>query len=686
MSLQPKVTLILVLLYFGSAFVVSQKPLKKAAGRLAKPLIGDDGRIYTCSEKNFYAFHKNGSIAWTLTLNYWCNSRIAPTNGGSRKARIFAHYSFHMIYLVAENRVLKINPLNNGASDSAVQVFFGPESGEIIGLAVSISSSCVIINVRNRGVFAYRLHGQLLWSAGPVLYQHGYRQGCRKNISECFFSSNPVIDHCEASIYISNTEGELYSLSVRSPHFKWIQDLSSFDTRFTVTPANNGILYVTFPVRALLLALDVSTGSILWQASTGPLSSEDYAPAVDSSGWIFIGSVDGFLYSFSPTGSLKKFPEVANPNFIIQVSPVIECSGYGVYVAQTEMDGKVGHKIGDYTYTSALKPKSVLFTMLVPATSAIYWSESYPPGQFSSKLSQSDLQHFKLDESTLLYFVAASSIGNPLPCRTTRQKLASSCSQASAKNISIYTGNEKTILLFLLFETTTMITLAALVRFCCLFWKKRKLQSQGLGKFLDKRHSLLLQKKSFDRSITELEHNAAEEAVSHEVLEKLSSLVKEREGIQRKLSTTYSLGRDGAGSQPKSLLPLFGRGARSYSFQGAKKESVTIFHTFSDTSLDGSSENGADKDLHEEKQSPVKGKGKEPIEVQSSSDNEIYEKECRTSTPSILASSSRGFLDPLFIEHSSKEIEETRRSDDGQKETSPTGSRSIRRRALSSID
>lgn len=106
------------------------------------------------------------------------------------------------IYLVAENRVLKINPLNNGSPDSSVQEFFGPESGEIIGLAVSISSSCVVINVRKRGLFAYRLHGQLLWSAGPVLYRHGYRQGCRKNITECYFWSNPVIDHCEASIYV----------------------------------------------------------------------------------------------------------------------------------------------------------------------------------------------------------------------------------------------------------------------------------------------------------------------------------------------------------------------------------------------------------------------------------------------------------------------------------------------------
>lgn len=83
---------------------------------------------------------------------------------------------------------------------------------------------------------------------------------------------------------ISNTQGELYSLSARSPYFNWIQDLSSFDKAFTLTPGNNGYLYVTIPVRALVLALDTSSGNILWHKSVGPLGSAEYAPVVDSNG------------------------------------------------------------------------------------------------------------------------------------------------------------------------------------------------------------------------------------------------------------------------------------------------------------------------------------------------------------------------------------------------------------------
>lgn len=76
----------------------------------------------------------------------------------------------------------------------------------------------------------------------------------------------------------------MYSLSIRSPHFKWIQDLSSYDKVFSITPGNNGRLYVTVPIKALLLALDVSSGNVLWEGSIGPLSTADHTPVVDTNG------------------------------------------------------------------------------------------------------------------------------------------------------------------------------------------------------------------------------------------------------------------------------------------------------------------------------------------------------------------------------------------------------------------
>ncbi|KZV15094.1 protein GAMETE EXPRESSED 3 [Dorcoceras hygrometricum] len=565
------------------------------------------------------------------------------------------------VYLVAENRVLKIHPFRNGTTESAVELFFGPVESDIIGIAVSISSSCVVINVKDRGLFALRLHGKLLWSAGPVLYRHGYRQGCSKCTTDCYFTSVPVIDHCEASIYVSNTVGELYSLSVSGPHFKWIQDFSSYGNKFTIAAGNNGLLYVIIPHTAQILALEISMGSIVWEGSVGPLSSEDYEPVVDANGWISIGSLDGFLYSFSPTGSLRKFPQSTTANSFIQVNPVLDCSGYAVYVSQTEMEEREANIIGDNTYVAAMKPRTAVFTLLVPALGSSYWSESNH-SDLLFDLSQSDMKHFAIDERTLLSFFAASRNGNPFPCLTTRnvllstdiylavviayniglyflaavvsgQKLESSCSLIKPKKISIYTGNESTIVLFLFSESVLLVFLAASIKYCCTFWKKKRLQSLSLGPFLEKRHSLRLQQKKFDRAITELERKASEEAVTNEVLEKLNDLVKEREGIKRKLSTTYSLGRDGEKSGSKTVLPLYDGTSRSHSFQGPKNESVTIFHTPTD------SVSSSDSSLDD---TNIRNMAKGKVEVGSSSDDEIQ----------------GGFVNPLLSEHS--EIEGVR--------------------------
>ncbi|CAA0828349.1 Unknown protein [Striga hermonthica] len=572
--------------------------LQRGFLRLFKNFIGDDERVYVCSGNDFFSFESNGTIAWKVHLNYTCNPNIAPVHGGSSK-----------IYVVAEERVLKIYPLRIGTSEAPVEVFFGPAQGkegpdEITGLSASISSSCVLVNVKNRGLFALRLTGQLIWSAGPVLYRHGYRQGCRKNITECYFTSKPVIDQCEASIFILNTVGELYSLSVRGPYFKWIQDLSSYGGTFKVTTGNNGRLYVTIQDKSpLVLALDVFTGNLLWRGSIGPLSSSDYEPLVDATGWVSYGSLDGFLYSFSPKGLLKKFPKSVSLNSVIQVEPILDCSGYGVYFSQTEMEGKMSH---EYDYVSALKPKNSKFTLLDPASGSIYRSENNPAGKLLFNLSQSDLKHFAVDERTLLAFFAASSNF----CFVAGVKLKSSCSQVKTESISIYTGNQRTIVMFLVIESVVLVILAAVVWYCCIFWKKKKLRGLELGKFLEKRRSLRFQKKAFDKMIKELEQKAAasDERVSNlELFEKLSDLVKEREGVRKKLSTTYSLGRDKERSRSSSLLPLCDKKSRSFSFQGSKKESVTIFHNESTSCEDvESSDFSGDGEFDER----VEGKGK----------------------------------------------------------------------------
>lgn len=110
--------------------------------------------------------------------------------------------------MVAESRVVQITFPNTETSEATAQVLFGAEAGqqeagEIIGLSLTTLTSTLFINIKNRGLFAYKSDGRLRWSVGPVLYQFGYRQGCRNNLTDCFFTSVPVLDHCQASLYVS---------------------------------------------------------------------------------------------------------------------------------------------------------------------------------------------------------------------------------------------------------------------------------------------------------------------------------------------------------------------------------------------------------------------------------------------------------------------------------------------------
>ena len=95
-------------------------------------------------------------------------------------------------------------------------------------------------------------------------------------------------------------------------------------------------------------------------------------------GWISIGSLDGILYSVSPDGDVRKLLQRTAPNSVIHASPVPDCSGFSVYVSQTIMEAKSSQTIADYTYVSATKPSSILFTLLAPATGTVYWTEKYP--------------------------------------------------------------------------------------------------------------------------------------------------------------------------------------------------------------------------------------------------------------------------------------------------------------------
>ena len=91
--------------------------------------------------------------------------------------------------------------------------------------------------------------------------------------------------------------------------------------------------------------------------------------------------------------------------------------------------------------------------------------------------------------------------------------------------------------------------------------------------------------------ISELEQQAAEDDTSSETLGELGEMVKAKEGVERKLYASYSLGRDRLGlKQGSPILPLYHGKYKSHSIHSSPNESIHVFNIPSDTSTSSSSD------------------------------------------------------------------------------------------------
>ena len=100
------------------------------------------------------------------------------------------------VYLVAEDKVLKVTPPNVRAAKPASEVFFSynatpGRSQEIVGLSVAGSYSFLFLTIRNLGLFVFSLEGDLQWTgaklhgASLVHVHHG-----KKYFSSSFLDCN----------------------------------------------------------------------------------------------------------------------------------------------------------------------------------------------------------------------------------------------------------------------------------------------------------------------------------------------------------------------------------------------------------------------------------------------------------------------------------------------------------------
>ena len=132
-------------------------------------------------------------------------------------------------------------------------------------------------------------------------------------------------------------------------------------------------------------------------------------------------------------------------------------------------------------------------------------------------------------------------------------------------------------------------------------------------------------------------------------------MVKAKDGVERKLYTSYSLGRDVLGlRQGSSILPLHNGKHKSHSFHGAQRESITVFNTLSESST---SEDRTSSSYSSDSGSCSSGSRFEEMELDTRSKSaeeaglsEDIAKEAQDKLPVEVASSYQAFMNPLYVQ------------------------------------
>jgi eukaryotic-like serine/threonine-protein kinase len=152
----------------------------------------------------------------------------------------------------------------------------------------SVANDILYFGSRDNTLYALdTLNGDLLW----------------KFRAEDWIDSSPAIK--DSLIYFTSRDGHIYCLNSEIGELRWKYKLGGADSSSPIV--DQGAVYAGsgFPNK-FISALNVQTGSKIWQRETGQMIYSSPAIAEDS---VLIGSNDGYLYSFN------KFDGVLNWKF-----------------------------------------------------------------------------------------------------------------------------------------------------------------------------------------------------------------------------------------------------------------------------------------------------------------------------------------------------------------------------------
>ncbi|GAQ79714.1 hypothetical protein KFL_000360300 [Klebsormidium nitens] len=313
----------------------------------AAPVAGPDGQVYVCSGRSLLAFDTDGRLEWNAALP-----------GGSQCQTLVAPFpdSRGNVYVAAGASLLQVSATGR-STPTVTTVFTVPNAGQrgvgVLGVTPSADGSVLYINGATQGLFAIRLDGTPVWknatgSALPFTVAADGRADvtCGSADNPCYFYSSPSVDVCTGDLYIANSDGYLYSLSLAAAALRWRVRLPLASATQVGVTVSGGTVYAAAATPGRIMAFSTNGGAAWTQTGGYAFGSLDYrspAPIVGPGGTVLVGSSDGSVYVVDASGSsvsaYSSVPGGTNQAGTITSPPVLDCSGSAVWVAWAAING-----------------------------------------------------------------------------------------------------------------------------------------------------------------------------------------------------------------------------------------------------------------------------------------------------------------------------------------------------------
>jgi len=286
------------------------------------------------------------SAAWTAPAPGWMRVEVTRTSAREAVGRVFDERGALLAELPATGLPLTGQGIGFSAPHAAIDAFsgcgphqrpsdrFAPLWSTFSGDAQRTGQHAVDVMMPGLPTEVWRLDLRDLSHTVP---------SCPVGSADEVVYSSPVISG-DGRLFVGSQmpcftanpgEGWLYGVDACTGDLLWERDMHGWIESSPSVSHDNKAVYIGSK-SGRVEAVDAATGDLLWAYTTSDAITS--SPVLDREGNLYIGSLDGALYSLDPQGQLR-WRVQAPPSAAMHTSPALSLDEQTVYTAYTQSCG-----------------------------------------------------------------------------------------------------------------------------------------------------------------------------------------------------------------------------------------------------------------------------------------------------------------------------------------------------------